>query len=259
MPRIAFSAFVLTTTAATLVMAETQIEAGKQTANAFAYEADGEKHTVPFYVYVPKNYDTNAKPFPLLLFLHGLGESGDGGEELDRVTIHGPPKRIKNGDHFPFIVVAPQCPVPADFSDVPSAWPPGRLLRLLDHLESVLRVDKQQVYVTGMSMGGYGTWRLAAAAPDRFAAAVPICGGGEAEFGAPLSKLPIWAFHGKKDATVPVAETEKMIAWLQDAGGKPKLTIYPEVDHDSWTVTYDNQAVYDWLLSHRRFEAPEKE
>jgi len=258
MARFALSAFLLTTTAATLVMAETQFEAGKQLANSYSFEANGEKQSVPFYLYVPRDYDTHAASFPLLLFLHGLGESGDGGEELERVTIHGPCKRIKNGDHFPFIVVAPQCRLP-EMSDVASAWQPELLLSLLDQLESVLRVDKQRIYVTGLSMGGYGTWRLAAAAPDRFAAAVPICGGGEPEWAAALSKLPIWAFHGKKDSAVPLAESKQMIEWIKDTGGHPQLTIYPEADHDSWTATYDNQAVYDWLLSHRRSEPPEKE
>jgi predicted peptidase len=137
--------------------------------------------------------------------------------------------------------------------DVPSAWKADELILLVDHVVAKLNVDPNRVYVTGLSMGGYGTWRLAAKYPERFAAALPICGGGQPdEMAKALSRVPIWAFHGEKDAVVRVAESKKMVEAVRRAGGDVKLTVYPDVEHNSWDRTYDNQEVYDWLLSHRR-------
>jgi predicted peptidase len=115
-----------------------------------------------------------------------------------------------------------------------------------------LNIDRTRVYVTGLSMGGYGAWRLAATYPERFAAALPICGGGEPESMAKtLRRVPIWAFHGAKDAVVPLSETEDMVRAVRRAGGDVRLTVYPDVEHNSWAQTYDNPKIYDWLLQHR--------
>jgi predicted peptidase len=133
------------------------------------------------------------------------------------------------------------------------AWHADELIQLVDHIVAHLNVDPERVYVTGLSMGGYGTWRLAAAYPDRFAAAVPICGGGSREkMTAGLTKVPIWAFHGAKDPVVPVSESRQMVFPLRQAGSEVRITIYPDVAHNSWEETYNNQEVYDWLLAHRR-------
>ena len=123
---------------------------------------------------------------------------------------------------------------------------------LLDDVMAKYKVDKDRVYVTGLSMGGYGTWALAAAHPKRFAAIVPICGGGNPADAAKLKDLPIWVFHGAKDRAVPLARSEMMVKAIKKAGGNPKFTVYPEAGHDSWTESYDNPELYTWLLKQKR-------
>jgi len=194
-----------------------------------------------YHLYLPPQYDGQDR-WPLLLFLHGSGERGN---DLELVKVHGPPKLIAAGKEFPFIVVSPQCP---RFQ----RWETAQLAALLDQVERTCKVDPDRVYVTGLSLGGFGTWQLAANYPDRFAAIAPICGGGEKEAAAVISQVPVWAFHGAQDKAVPLKASEEMIAALRQAGAEPKLTVYPDAGHDSWTATYDNPELYDWLLSHRR-------
>jgi predicted peptidase len=186
-----------------------------------------------------------------MLFLHGAGERGT---NLQRVTIHGPPKLVKEGRSFPFIVIAPQCPEG-------ERWQTDSLLKLLEHVMAENRVDPGRVYLTGLSMGGYGTWKLALAYPEKFAAIVPICGGGDyidallanRTKAAALRNLPVWAFHGAKDNVVPLDESERMVNALKKAGVKDvRLTVYPEATHDSWTETYNNPELYEWLLKQER-------
>jgi predicted peptidase len=208
---------------------------------------------IPYMLFVPQGYKATGKPWPLLLFLHGLGESGNGGDELERVKIHGPPGFVETRLDFPFVVVSPQLPPPkGGMEDVPTAWKAAELIQLVDHVQKQLNIDPTRVYVTGLSMGGFGTWRLVAKYPERFAAAVPICGGGEfTDMAKSLRRVPIWAFHGKLDAVVPVSKSEEMVNAVRRAGGDVRLTIYPDVEHNSWKPTYDNPEVYKWLLSHR--------
>jgi predicted peptidase len=113
-------------------------------------------------------------------------------------------------------------------------------------------VDPDRVYLTGLSMGGYGTWSLAAAHPERFAAIVPICGGGNPADAAKLASLPVWVFHGAKDPTVPLERSKEMVEAIKSAGGNPRFTIYPEAGHDSWTETYNNPELYQWLLEQKK-------
>ena len=190
---------------------------------------------------LPKDYDKK-DTWPLVLFLHGAGERGD---NLELVKVHGPPKLIGEGKEFPFIVVSPQCP-----KDV--WWEPIELTALLDQVIKTHNVDEDRIYVTGLSMGGFGTWRLAAFTPDRFAAIAPICGGGEAYWARRFPHLPTWAFHGAKDQGVPLVRSEEMIDAIKEKGGEPKLTVYPEAGHDSWTETYNNPEFYEWLLEQKR-------
>jgi predicted peptidase len=200
-----------------------------------------------YWLSLPDGYTADpAKRWPLLLFLHGAGERG---ASLDSVKKHGPPKRIASGTNLPFVVVAPQCPS-NDW------WESTRqcliLTALLDEVQAKHRIDPDRVYCTGLSMGGYGTWRLACETPDRFAAVVPICGGGRWFNVGAMRNVPAWVFHGAKDTVVPLAESEKMVNALRKAGGTVEFTVYPEAQHDSWTTTYDNPAVYDWLLKQVR-------
>src|SRR5262249_37880875 len=151
-------------------------------------------------LYLPDAYDSSKKEWPLLLFLHGAGESGD---DLARVKRHGPPKLIEGGKAFPFIVVSPQ--------SSGRGWNADTLNALLDDLISKYRVDKDRVYLTGLSMGGFGTWSLAATHPEKFAAIAPICGGGRPEDASKIKDIPTWVFHGAKDTTVPIARSEAMV------------------------------------------------
>ena len=208
-------------------------------------------HKLEYLLFLPNGYDEDKKrEWPLMLFLHGAGERGS---DLAKVTVHGPPKLVKQNADFPFILVSPQCPAG-------QVWSDDALLGLLDEVIKKHRVDKTRVYLTGLSMGGYGSWSLGLRNPERFAAIAPICGGGDylpvllppPGKQAALKRLPVWAFHGAKDSIVPLSETERMVNALKKAGNQNvKLTVYPEADHDSWTETYQNQELYDWMLQHK--------
>jgi predicted peptidase len=197
--------------------------------------------TMEYLLYLPREYNEQSS-WPLLLFLHGAGERGD---NLDLVKKHGPPKLIAAGQHFPFIVVSPQCPKNR-------RWRPFELAALLDEVVEKHKVDQDRIYVTGLSMGGFGTWALAAHQPDRFAAIVPICGGGEPIAARLFKPVPAWVFHGARDSVVPIKRSEEMVKAMREAGGKVKFTIYPEASHDSWTESYANPELYEWLLQQRR-------
>ena len=186
--------------------------------------------------------------WPLMLFLHGLGECGS---DINLVKKHGPPKRIENGKRFPFVVVSPQCPRG-------SRWEAWRLMALLDEVIKSNDIDEDRIYITGLSMGGFGTWDLAAYAPERFAAIAPICGGGNTLDGKLLINLPAWVFHGAEDKVVPASFSESMVTAIRKAGGGPKITIYPHAGHDCWTKTYENPELYAWMLKKRRRKKSEK-
>jgi predicted peptidase len=131
-------------------------------------------------------------------------------------------------------------------------WLPAQVGELLDSLAVQYRVDPERVYLTGLSMGGYGTWMTAIEYPERFAAIAPICGGGDPADVARIKHLPVWVFHGGRDTVVPLKNSEVMVEALQKAGNAVKFTVYPEAGHDSWTVTYDNPQLYEWFLKQRR-------
>jgi predicted peptidase len=192
---------------------------------------------------LPRGYDADpGKAWPLLLFLHGAGESGD---DLAKVKVHGPPKLVAAGRDLPFVVVSPQCPR--------LGWNVEALKGLLDEVESAYRVDRSRVYLTGLSMGGFGTWALAAAYPERFAAIAPICGGGERFWAGRLVDTPTWVFHGADDSVVPPRRSEDMVEAMRAAGAKElEFTVYDGVGHDSWTRTYDDPKLFEWFLAHRR-------
>jgi len=240
-------------TAAALAQSDTQSTPAKmQTAKHFQAQRT-QRFDANYLLFLPKGYEAKpgAKRWPLMLFLHGAGERGS---DVWKVAVHGPPKEITTHPEFPFIIVSPQCPDG-------QVWSNDLLLALLDEIEANYAVDTNRVYLTGLSMGGYGTWSLGLAHPERFAAIAPICGGGEfigilltdPAKAAALRSLGIWAFHGGKDPVVPVTESKRMVEAVKHAGlTDVKLTIYPEALHDSWTETYKNPEFYDWLLKHER-------
>jgi len=193
---------------------------------------------IHYLLYIPKELPANGS-YPLMLYLHGSGQRGN---YLNLLKIVGPPSFLDEKSDFPFVVVSPQCPENR-------YWNTDDLLDLLDHIEATLPIDKNRIYVTGLSMGGFGTWSLAQAAPDRFAAIAPICGGGNLENICIMRDVPVWAFHGKLDPDVPYTESERLIERLKEYGSDVKLTLYPDAGHDAWTTTYENKELYDWLLS----------
>ncbi|MGD9720504.1 MAG: prolyl oligopeptidase family serine peptidase [Pirellulales bacterium] len=204
-----------------------------------------------YLLYLPADYEQKEN-WPLLVFLHGAGERGD---DLELVKKHGPPKLIEGGKQFPFIVVSPQCP-----TDQWWTTKPLELMALVDEVAAKHKVDSDRIYLTGLSMGGYGTWTLASYAPERFAAIAPVCGGGEPLTTRRLAKMPTWVFHGAKDPVVPLARSEAMVDALKRVNKDVQFTVYPDALHDSWTETYDNPQLYEWLLAQKRSSAggPEK-
>jgi predicted peptidase len=192
-----------------------------------------------FLLYLPEGYvKKDTKEWSLLLFLHGAGECGD---FIELVKKNGPPMLIEQGKQFPFIVVSPQCP------EEPR-WSVEVLDMLLDYLVEEYNIDENCIFVTGLSMGGRGTWELAMAYPKRFAAIVPICGWADVTQADKIKDLPVWVFHGAKDDIVPPFESENMVNALKALGSPVKFTLYPEANHDSWTDTYNNPEMWQWLM-----------
>ncbi len=214
-----------------------------------AFQATIKKNvSLQYLLYVPKDYQNSGQAWPLVLFLHGIGERG---ADLELLKLHGMPKLIAAGAEFPFLVVSPQCPED-------TMWPNelDALHALLENIIAAYRVDRSRIYLTGLSMGGYGAWHLAAAYPAMFAALVPICGWTNPFVGFPeriqvLKDVPVWAFHGAEDEIVPLQRSQELVDVLEAHQGNVKLTVYPQVGHDSWTQTYENPELYQWLLQQR--------
>ncbi|MCX6877661.1 MAG: dienelactone hydrolase family protein [Verrucomicrobia bacterium] len=200
--------------------------------------------------------------YPLVLFLHGAGERGDD----NRAQLqHGVTPLLEGAAKLkqPCFLIAPQCPanlwwapINRETMHLSEADKPNKLLEavlaLVDETMKKQPVDAKRFYVTGLSMGGFATWDLLGRVPGRIAAAVPICGGGDPALAARFKDVPIHAFHGEADAVVPVRTTRDMITALEKAGGKPAATYYPEVNHDSWTRTYNDPELLRWLFEQRQ-------
>jgi len=195
--------------------------------------------TLRYWLFVPAGYAADeAKKWPLLLFLHGGGERGD---DLELIKKHGPPKFLEGKSDFPCVTIAPQCPTG-------ERWKAAELARLVESVAGTLRIDRQRIYVTGLSLGGAGTWALLAEHPGLFAAAVPICGRGDVSKVEKIAQTPVWATVGGKDSPATVQANEEMAAALKKAGGKVEFTLYPDLPHDCWTATYDEPKVWEWLF-----------
>ena len=203
-----------------------------------------------YLLFLPSRYGADpAEKWPLILFLHGFGECGD---DLELAKTHGIPKIVENQPDFPFICVSPQCPAATEA--VKDTWQQyhGILKEMLNEIVAQYAVDKNRIYLTGISMGGYGTWSLAMAYPEMFAAIAPICGGGWSEPVYVLRDVPVWAFHGADDPTISLEYGQQIVEALRACGGNVQFTVYPGVGHDSWTQTYDNPELYEWFLQHRQ-------
>jgi predicted peptidase len=208
--------------------------------------------SVSYLLYLPEKYNSSEpQRWPLIVFLHGSGERGS---DVHKVAVHGPPKVAPRRPGFPFIVAAPQCPENR-------IWDREAVMAVVQKVETDCHVDPDRIYLTGLSMGGFGSWDLAVTHPEKWAAVAPICGGGDIigilcaspQNSEKLKSLPIWAFHGGQDGVVPPTESERMVAAFRRLGNTGvQLTIYPDANHDSWTRTYDDDRFYEWLLKHNR-------
>ena len=203
-------------------------------------------HQLKYLIYLPKDYLT--KKYPLVLFLHGAGERGT---NLKDIEIHGLPKLVKNGKKFPFIIIAPQCPLNLWWSD---PLPVDLLSKLVNDIVMKYGIHKNNVFCTGLSMGGYGTLALSIKNPKLFSAIIPICGGVDIKNFFDilnLKDLPIWLFHGDKDEVIPLENSQNIYKVLKLVNKNIKLTVYKGVDHNSWDRAYDDNELYKWMLSHK--------
>ena len=197
----------------------------------------------PYQLFVPKGYlaDTT-KSYPLLIFLHGSGERG---EDVAKVKVHGPPKIADRDPAFPFLTMSPLLGTDQD-------WDIAKLDELVDHIAKTYRVDPARVYLTGLSRGGHASWRWAIAEPKRFAAVAAVAGRGNPGEACRLMDVPVWAFHGDRDDVVVPEGSFNMARAIRACGGrKIRLSIYPDLGHNAWDPAYDDPALYAWLLEQK--------
>jgi dienelactone hydrolase len=219
---------------------------------------------IGYLEYVPQDYNTNSNKYPIVIFLHGLGERGPNSTDpatlqagISVVNRHGPPMYANSGTQFPFILISPQ--LKNNYGD----WPSAYVMEVINYCKTYLRIDEKRIYITGLSLGGGGTWWLSQDYPKLFAAAAPVCGSRNSTSKACLlagENLPVWAFHGDADTTVPLSRSVNMVNAINACTPAPnplaKITIYPGVNHNSWDKAYttdhsvQSPNVYEWMLSY---------
>ena len=209
--------------------------------------------TLPYRLLKPKEVKENQK-YPLVVFLHGIGERGN--DNVKNLTyIHTLFLNEKNRNEFPCFVAVPQCPLNENWT-YPDWYrqpkePMSTVVSLIDSLSKLPFIDNTRIYIMGLSMGGYGTWYLLTQYPDKFAAAVPICGGGDWNQAKNFAHVPVWAFHGKDDKVFHPDQSRQMIKELKKHGGKPRYTEYKKTGHNSWTPAFNEPDLLPWLFSKR--------
>jgi predicted peptidase len=219
---------------------------------------------MPYRLLVPGK---SASAYPLVLFFHGSGERGN---DNKKQLVHGVERfaRPDSRSRYPCFVLAPQCPT--DLDKQPIMWtgerermhllkltpevavPLQTALELLNMIEENYPIDPDRIYITGISMGGFAAWEALIRYPQRFAAAIPVCGGGDVSHADRIKNIPVWAFHGAEDPVVPVEYSRSMIKLIQNAGGQPLYTEYPGVGHNSWDRAYAEPELTSWLFSQER-------
>ncbi|MFZ6013622.1 MAG: PKD domain-containing protein [Bacteroidota bacterium] len=218
---------------------------------------------IAYYEYVPPDYSSNSNKYPVMIFLHGIGERGPNTTDkniLDdyiyKVAKLGPPKFVKNGTKFPFILIAPQ--LKSNYG----TWPSSYVMEVINHVKTYLKIDEKRIYLTGLSLGGGGVWVASQDYPKLFAAITPVCGGYNSPSKAcnlANEDLPVWAFHGDKDTVVPLSKTVNMVNAINGCMPTPnplaKLTVYAGVAHNAWDYAYrvdhtlHNPNLYEWMMS----------
>ncbi len=226
---------------------------------------DGRGHTLPYRLFIPRGYDPN-KTYPLVVFLHGSG--GRGTDNVKQITDQSAPLvfvQPENQARWPAFMLVPQCPPKQQWVDMPWAtptgkgkrpatptWPMAAAMELVDQLRAEIpAIDAQRLFVTGMSMGGFGAWDAAVRHPRKWKAAVIVCGGYDEMTVAPILRIPIWAFHAADDPTVPVGRSRDMITALRSLGGQPRYTEYPASQrhgHFSWKPAYADPDLLPWMF-----------
>lgn len=227
--------------------------------NYQAKEFKAKNDILPYRFYQPKQDIMHIKCMPLVIFLHGAGERGNDNKK-QLIHIAQIFTNSENQKNFPAYVIAPQCAEnykwtevdwnlqKHDMPDTISDYA-GMTMELVDWLINNLPIDTNRIYITGLSMGGFGTWDLISRYPDKFAAAAPVCGGADLKQAHKLTKIPIWAFHGAKDKVVTVKRTRDMIEAIKKKGGNPKYTEYPNLGHFSWEAAYNDKDFLKWMFS----------
>ncbi len=213
--------------------------------------------TMPYRLFVPKGYDVKNK-YPLVLWLHGaVGRGTDNLKQISGGNAYAASffSKEENQSRFPSFVLAPQCPDNKLWRKESSIDPSDELriaIEILDALQKEFSLDPDRIYVSGQSMGGAGTWSLLAASPQRFAAAIPLCGPADTSTAAAIAKIPVWIFHGAADQNVPIGASRRMVAALRIAGGQPKFTEYPGVGHNVWEKAFADPNLAAWLFTQKR-------
>ena len=209
----------------------------------------GEGGDSKYVLFVPHGY-TGDKEFPLILFLHGAGERGDDGQLPVMQGIANGGIKFKDGEKkFPFFVIFPQCKKNSNWkADGPDGM---RALAILAEVQKAYKIDDKRLYLTGLSMGGFGTWHTAFLHPNKFAAIAPICGGGDPKAAESIKHIPCWCFCGDKDNPKLLQGCRDMVEALKKAGGNPRYTEFPFVGHNSWDPAYVTPELYSWFLSHK--------
>jgi predicted peptidase len=198
---------------------------------------------INYLLYKPEDYNKDSlRKWPLILFLHGGGERGT---NLNKVKTTGPLRFISTGKKLPFIILSPQI-------RSEQYWDPKTVIGLLNEIIGTMKVDTDRIYLTGLSIGGLGTWETAVKYPEKFAAIAPVSGWGDPKQLLKIRHLPVWIFHGAKDPVVPVIASIVMADTLKKYEDV-KLTVYPNGQHGNWTETYNNEELYDWFLIHKRY------
>ncbi|MES2310241.1 MAG: prolyl oligopeptidase family serine peptidase [Verrucomicrobiota bacterium] len=223
------------------------------------YEKGG--HVLPYRFYQPPTLESGMR-YPLVLFLHGAGERGM--DNRTQFLRFGP---VPFWEKTPCFIIAPQCPSKPSNGEPDIGWvqttfgaathtmkekPTWTMELAIEMLEKTIAenpVDTHRVYVTGLSMGGFGTWEIIQRKREFFAAAMPVCGGGDPAFASKLADLPLWVFHGTLDDTVKVERSRDMVAAITAASGKPNYTEYPNVKHDAWDPAYSDPKTWEWLFT----------